>query len=478
MQSTKSVFGYVRVSTVKQGDGVSLEAQREAIEAYAQRNNLLIVRWFEEKVTAAKSGRPLFTAMTKLLLKGKAQGLVCHAIDRSARNLKDWALIADLSDAGIDVHFAKETLDFRSRGGRLTADIQAVIAADYIRNLREETLKGIRGRLKQGLYPLHAPLGYRDNGPGKLKTIDPVVGPEVKRIFELYGSGQHSFRTLRIEMDRRGFRTEAGRSLSKQTIERMLSNPFYIGVMRLRSTGETFPGKHEPLISSSLFNDVQAVRTGKSGKKLVKHDALYRGLFRCAECKYFLSPERQRGHVYYRCHTPRCVTKCVREEVLDAKVKDLIAGLAFSDADLVAIERNLSEFSKHEMVAHERQATHVRLSQARERLARIEDAFIDRHLDANTYHARRERELLHIRQLEEELDTLTDDHHLVDDVLEFLERAKTVAQLYATANPSEKREMVSLATSNRWVDGKDVVLEPSNWLVPAETGSGVLQSGR
>ena len=53
----KKCFGYVRVSTLKQGEGVSLDAQRDAIDAYAQRNDILVTRWFEEKVTAAKSGR-------------------------------------------------------------------------------------------------------------------------------------------------------------------------------------------------------------------------------------------------------------------------------------------------------------------------------------------------------------------------------------------------------------------------------------
>ncbi len=40
-----------------------------------------------------------------------------------------------------------------------SADIQGVVAADYVRNLREETKKGLYGRLKQGIYPLGAPIG-------------------------------------------------------------------------------------------------------------------------------------------------------------------------------------------------------------------------------------------------------------------------------------------------------------------------------
>ena len=334
MQSSKRCFGYVRVSTLKQGEGVSLEAQRDAIEAYAARSNLVIVRWFEEKVTAAKTGRPAFTAMVKLLLKHAADGVILHKIDRGARNLRDWASIADLSDTGIDVFFATETLDFRSRGGRLTADIQAVIAADYIRNLREETLKGIHGRLKQGLLPWSAPLGYVNNGGGKPKTIDPVVGPQVRRVFELYATGQHSLRTLVVEMKRSGFRTPAGRSLAKHPIEAILNNPFYCGVIKVGTTGETYPGIHEPLISPELFAQVQEVKAGRTGKKLVKHECLYRGLFRCAECQRLMTPEVQRGHTYYRCHTGDCVTKGIREEDLDARVLDFLTSVRLSEEDI------------------------------------------------------------------------------------------------------------------------------------------------
>ena len=64
--SSKVFFAYIRVSTVKQGaHGSSLQEQRGAIEAYAQRNGISIVEWFEERVTAAKRGRSVFTRMLK-----------------------------------------------------------------------------------------------------------------------------------------------------------------------------------------------------------------------------------------------------------------------------------------------------------------------------------------------------------------------------------------------------------------------------
>jgi DNA invertase Pin-like site-specific DNA recombinase len=127
----KGLYAYIRVSTQKQGErGSSLQEQRAAIEAYASRHGLKVITWFEETETAAKSGRRVFNQMLRQLARGMADGVVIHKIDRSARNLRDWADLGEMIDQGIQVHFANESLDLNTRGGRLSADIQAVVAVD------------------------------------------------------------------------------------------------------------------------------------------------------------------------------------------------------------------------------------------------------------------------------------------------------------------------------------------------------------
>lgn len=185
---TIKYIAYIRVSTQKQGaEGVSLTEQRRAIETYADLKKLTVVDWCEEQITAAKRGRPVFKKILTAVEQGRgATGLLMHKIDRSARNLGDWAAVGELIDQGIDVRFVHDGLNLFTRGGRLTADIQAVIAADYIRNLREEVRKGIVGRLQQGLYPFNAPRGYCDRGRGRTKTPDPIVAPLIVETFRLY----------------------------------------------------------------------------------------------------------------------------------------------------------------------------------------------------------------------------------------------------------------------------------------------------
>src|SRR5215213_9484330 len=264
----KKYFSYIRVSTQRQGQtGTSLAEQQAAIEHYAQSWNLLIVKRFEERETAAKLGRPVFLEMLKALKQGKAQGVIIHKIDRSARNLKDWVDLGSLMDSGVEILFASESLDLNSRGGRLSADIQAVVASDYIRNLREETKKGIYGRLKQGLYPFPAVTGYLNTGKGNPKKLDPINAPLVRQAFELYATGNWGLIALADKMYELGLRNKNGKKITINGLSSILHNLFYTGVIEIEKTGEVFAGIHQPIVSKKLFDEAQAVFEGKNVKK-------------------------------------------------------------------------------------------------------------------------------------------------------------------------------------------------------------------
>lgn len=458
----REFFGYIRVSTAKQGEqGVSLQEQRDAINRYAQRNNLEVVEWFEEMETAAKRGRPIFTQMLRLLGHGKADGLIIHKIDRSARNLKDWADLGELIDRGIEVHFANESLDLHSRGGRLSADIQAVVAADYIRNLREETRKGFYGRLKQGVYPLPAPIGYLDMGKGTPKEPDPVKAPLVRKAFQLYGSGRYSLDSLVGEMYQLGLRNRRGGKVTRNGLSVMLNNPFYIGLIRLRRTGETFPGTHEPLITKSLFARVQRILDGKANGQPWRHDFLFRRLLACRHCGYSLIGERQKGHVYYRCHTRDCPTTGVREETVDGRVLEVLSPLRFDGEERAYLKQKVLRLREDWIRQRDAEidASNLRLNQLDDKLNRLTDAYIDRLIDKDLFEQRKAALLMERRDLEEKLAALRDvQRSLPDRLVEFLELAGNACLLYQTALPEEKRDLLTIVTSNRQVEGKDLVL--------------------
>src|SRR5579864_6992527 len=345
-------FAYARVSTPRQGEGVSLPEQKAAIERYAAIHGLEISRWFEERESASQTGRPVFNEMLKLLRLGKTQGVVIHKIDRSVRNLEDWADVGKLVDAGVQIHFATENVDLKTVAGRLSADIQAVVAAHYSRNLREEVKKGLYGRLKQGLYPFRAPIGYLNQGAAKAKVIDPIKGPLVQQVFTLYGSGQFSLPDFATEMFQRGLRNHNGGAVSINGLVCILKHKFYIGLMPILKTGQTFEGSHEPLITTELFKSVQSTLAGKRVDRSKSHVFNYSRIVRCGGCSYSLIAERQKGHVYYRCHDrpfkspAHCPLTSVREEQLDEAVLARLRDVDLSDDELVLARTCIEERKK------------------------------------------------------------------------------------------------------------------------------------
>jgi site-specific DNA recombinase len=448
-------FGYVRVSTVKQGEhGVSLQQQRDAIKHYAERNSLEISRWFEEQETAAKQGRPVFNEMMRLLRRKRVEGVVIHKIDRSARNLKDWADLGELIDQGVDVRFANESLDLSSRGGRLSADIQAVVAADYIRNLREETRKGFYGRLKQGLLPMPAPIGYFDAGAGKPKTIDPIRGTLIRSAFEFYATGRFNHHSLATELLRMGLRTKSGKAVTDKRLSYILNNTFYMGLITIKKTGETYAGSHEPLITRQLFQCVQDVMRGRTNTRPLKHDFLFRRRIACKGCGYSLIGEIHKAHVYYRCQLPGCRKTSVREEIIEAAVLESLIPLQLSPEERAYLKQEIVRLAteNHLHQEHLEKSLRLSLSQIAERLNRVTDAFIDRLIDREDYEQRKKALLVERTGVEDKLKALRDGE--AESLVEFLERADTAYSWYKTGTIEHKRKLLDVLTSNRTVDGK------------------------
>jgi DNA invertase Pin-like site-specific DNA recombinase len=454
----KRHFAYIRVSTAKQGDGSSLQEQRRAIEAYALKHGLTISAWFEEKETAAKQGRTVFTRMLARLAKREAEGLIIHKIDRSARNLKDWASLGDLIDSGIDVQFAHESMDMKSRGGRLAADIQAVVAADYIRNLRDEVIKGLRGRLNQGLYPFAAPVGYLDRGKGQIKDVDPVQAPLVREAFALYASGTIGLKALRAEMKRRGLTTPRSRQpLSLNGISKMLSNPFYIGIIRIRKTGTTYQGKHEPLVTKAVFDRVQEVLKGKLVIRVLKHDFIFRRIVNCAGCGYHLIGERHKGrYVYYRCQTAGCPPTYIREEILDDAVQTELQFLRWSTEEQQSVRMRATALLADAATSLDemRAALRLQIGKCDEHLARLTDAYLEGAIERDLFENRKLNVLNNRRSLLDRLENLTEDDLPVNKALEYLELGNAAYIGYKNGINPEKRAMLETVTSNFEVSQK------------------------
>jgi site-specific DNA recombinase len=455
-------FGYIRVSTTRQGkEGASLPEQKAQIEAYAARMGYIIVRWYEEQETAAKIGRKQFALMLRAIRRGEAEGIIFHKVDRSMRNYVDWAAINRLLDEGVLVHIAAESLDLNSRSGRLTANILAAVAVDYIYNLKDEVTKGQTGRLKQGLYPWGAPPGYLNNGGTELKTIDPIRGALIRRAYEEYAAEMHSLRTLQEATYAWGLRTKSGKRLSLNVLNQMLRRKFYIGIIEIR--GETYIGRHEPLIPKPLFDRVQAVLDGRTGPRIYQRSPyVFQRMLMCKRCGRHLAAETQKGHAYYRCHGEDCRGTSLREAaILDCLYND-IAAMKLSDETCAGVVEALKQ-KKHDTWRDHvemKKTLKLHLDQVNDRLKRLDDAYLDGVLDKDAVQAR--KAALHNERLN--LDqALTNKEGAAEQfdarAAEFVELLKSLQGLAKQAEGHELRKVLKSAISNCTVQQKYVAVE-------------------
>ncbi|MBL8311226.1 MAG: recombinase family protein [Burkholderiales bacterium] len=458
MASSNKVFGYIRVSTQKQGrEGVSLEAQRDAISRYAASRGLEIVEWIEDQESAAKQGRTGFTRMVGLLRRGKASGFICHKLDRSVRNIYDWSELNRLVDQGAQIHFAHESLDLDSLSGKLSADIQAAIAAHYSRNLRDEVRKGMIGRLKQGYLPFTAPRGYLNCGAGKPKEIDPVVGPLIRKLFELYATGDYGFQQLREEMAKHGLTTSNGKMLALDTLTIILNNTFYYGVITVKRTGESYVGNHTPLITRALFMRCQDILHKRIRRRSMRFDHTFRRRIRCGTCERHLIGETQKGHIYYRCHSFGCKGVSLREETVIEALRQEMCRLApvtqFSDF-LCARLAERKAATTLDLAARRKQLT-MQIDAINSRQGALVDMHLDGIIDKETFKAKAQSlvdRAADLRRLLSEAGLAT--LPMSDPARVIVELKDTLEMLRNCATAREARLYVDRIVSNLSVQGK------------------------
>ncbi len=452
----KKYAAYIRVSTVRQGEkGTSLLEQKAAIERYAHREGLLVSSWFEEKETAAKVGRSVFMAMLKKIHKGEFEGLILHKIDRGARNLKDWAELSHLSDAGIDVRVAGDSVDLTSRGGRLSADIQAVVAADYIRNLRDEVKKGQRGRLKQGLFPWAAPYGYISQGPGKPHAVDPAKAPLVRSAFEAYATGEFSIKTLRHHMAGRGLVTPTGGALSVNSMHHLLTRTYYFGLIQVRN--ESFAGIHEPIISARLFTAAQDVLHGRAKRQgYGERYYIFQQKIKCRNCSKNLYAETQKGHVYYRCHQEGCQGVCISEKRIRSQLRDIIYKRLGDgrNGPLIrkAFDQRMDDMSKASEKAEHQSS--LRRGNLNAQLERLTDAYLDQAIDRPTYETRKQRILVEL--LAGAQAPVGKSGQFETRVAKFLELLDSLRDMEEAEFTEDQRRTIRAIVSNLVASGKSV----------------------
>jgi DNA invertase Pin-like site-specific DNA recombinase len=151
---TTGVIAYTRVSTEEQAvSGLSLEAQRAAIEAECQRRGLDLLAVHEDAGYSAKTlSRPGLTAALDDLHAGRGSALMVARLDRLTRSVHDaTGLMQAAERAGWGLVALDVAVDTTTPQGAAMAQVLAVFAELERRLIGERTRAALAAKRAQGV---------------------------------------------------------------------------------------------------------------------------------------------------------------------------------------------------------------------------------------------------------------------------------------------------------------------------------------
>ncbi|MCH8970119.1 MAG: recombinase family protein [Planctomycetes bacterium] len=225
MSSENSVaVGYVRVSTERQAaEGVSLDAQKEKILAWAQANDYELLELF---VDAGLSGsradnRPGLQRAVSTACKRKA-ALVVYSLSRLARSTKDALVLAErLNKAGADLVSLTESIDTTSASGKMVYRMLSVLNEFQRDLIAEHTAEALAFKARNGQrFSRFAPFGYRFSHEGDLDK-DQWEQETIRQVHELRRRGL-SIRKIGAELAAKGVFNRNEKPLSAKAVFKIL----------------------------------------------------------------------------------------------------------------------------------------------------------------------------------------------------------------------------------------------------------------
>lgn len=225
--------------------------------------------------------------------------------------------------------------------------------------------------------------------------VVPVEAEVVVRIFEATVSGV-SQRALCRSLNADSIPSATGKSWGPASVGRLLMNPLHMGMVR--HNDEVFPGVHEAIVSEELWNSAAAIRSSaarRKGGRWPKGSHLFvKGLLRCA-CGAAMTPRtdpHRRGGLYqvYQCSgrlthgLDRCDQRPIDRAVID---EAMLGELNRRYLDLDATREQLAaRHAADSHIASEAKAqAQAEALRADERIARVQRAFQDGHLEPEDY---------------------------------------------------------------------------------------------
>ncbi|MBS6520304.1 MAG: recombinase family protein [Clostridiales bacterium] len=321
---------YIRVSTHMQ-DELSPDAQKRLLLEYAKTNDILISSdyiFIENGISGRKvDKRPEFQKMISLAKTKPTpfDTILVWKFSRFARNQEESIVYKSLlrRQCNIDVVSVSEPL-IDGPFGSLIERIIEWMDEYYSIRLSGEVTRGMTEKALRGGYQARPPLGYKISVKGEPPVIVPEEAKIVRIIFEKYVHEKQGYFDIARYLNSLGYKTSHGKSFEARSIDYIIQNPTYCGMIRWnRTENETnrikdkdewiiTEGHHEPIIGKELFDAAQDRYKSTYRPRGARPSSTYRhwlsGLLKCPHCgrtmiaKRVVKKSNGANYAYFTCY--------------------------------------------------------------------------------------------------------------------------------------------------------------------------------
>ncbi len=475
-----NVVLWARVSSREQREGYSIDAQLRAMRDKAVKSGWTIVREFVVAESAKRGAeRTAFNQMVKWVrANARREGLdaiLSHKLDRVCRNMRDAVRLQELEDTcGVKLAFVDNQFG-PGAAGALSFNVMAAVAQYYSDNLRSEVLKGMDEKVRQGWPTGLAPYGYMNVDDRDEPVVPhPEQSKTVARLFELYSTGQYTFKQLADTLQKEGhvYRPSQPR-FTPTTLSYILNNRFYIG--QLHRNGQVYRGKYRLLIEPACFEACQDLLQGRNRRTGNPEIMLSGGILRCACCGFAMTGERIRrklrdgsrnDHVYYRCANNNAPDDHPRVRWREADVEAAILAefdaIRIPEPEVAALVRDMVAVSCEDAteVAAQRRR---RLSKRRTELANMQDRLLNGYLAGAIEEAAFAAKSAELKVLQEEVEKGLDEANVDDPLLQeralgLFDFSQNLVDIWHGSNWRRRREVLECISLNRTLSDVSLAL--------------------
>ena len=402
---------YTRVSTKEQADNnLSLETQRKACNAYAQKFNYTIMANFGGTYESAQTDeRKEFTAMLSYVKKCRERisYIIVYSLERFSRNDNSIWLSSELRKLGIEIVSVTQPIDTSNPSGQMQQKM-LFLFGEFDNQLRKQKcMAGTKEMLLRGDWPTMPPLGFdivKINS--KRSIVANQKGKLLKQAFEWKAHEGLSNEAIRTRL------AEKGLKLCHQRISETLRNPFYCGMMvHNMLEGQVVEGNHEKLISKELFLKVNGLLDQNTHGYTINEENNAIPLKRFIHCDDCGKPMRgylvhKKNIYYYKCNTVGCGNNKNASSLNQRFAKILEAfrldqAIEFIDLikkQTIATFNQLTKGQEDEYVVLQKQ-----LQELMQKIDRLEERFINEEINGELYNKYYEKFSLEKKELEKNL---------------------------------------------------------------------------